>query len=364
MVILNISNLTNNQWAGTNINIPLFVKGISKYEKIANLNCNDINIDNLKGFDNCYTLKDIKKHDISFLPEPFNKPDLVIFQDTYVIHYPIIAKKLEKLGIPYTIIPRCSMTEKAQEKSKLKKQIFNKILFNRFVKKAKFIEFLTNNEYLESKKSFKFQDYIIIGNGYNTPDKYYKLKNRKEFKVVFIGRYALFHKGLDILFDAITLGRENFIKNKIKFIFYGPNFENGKDKLIKIIEENGLQDIVELNDSIFGKEKEKILLDSDIFIHTSRLEGHPTSVIEAISYGIPVLVTPGTNMVEDVKNNKLGYFCNLDKREIADIIIKAYGEKEKFKNISVREIEFAKNNYNWENIIIKNIETYKRKLKG
>lgn len=364
MVILNVSDLTNNQWAGININVPLFVKGISKYEEIANLNCNNMEINNLKDFKNYYTLKDIKRHNISFLVEPFNKPDLVIFQCVYNMHYPLIARRLERLNIPYTIIPRCSMTEKAQEKSKVKKKIFNKLLFNRFIKKAKFIEFLTNNEYLESKKSFEFQDHIVIGNGYNTPDKHYEMKNREEFRIVFVGRYALFHKGLDILFDAIALERKKFIENKIKFVFYGPNFENGKDKLLKIVEDNELQEIVELNDSIFGEEKEKVLLNADMFIHTSRLEGHPTSVIESISYGIPVLVTPGTNMLDDVKNNGLGYFCDLDKREIADTIIRAYEEKENFKVISDKEINFAKDNYNWDNIIRKNIETYKRKLKG
>lgn len=363
MVILNISNITNNQGAGTNINIPLFVKGIGKYEQIANLNCNDIDIDNLKGFDNKFTLKDIKKYDISYLPEPFNKPDLVVFQGIYIIYYPLIAKKLEKHGIPYIIIPRCSMTNMAQEKSKLKKKIFNVLLFNSFIKRAFFIEFLTKNEYIESKKSFKFNDYVIIGNGYNTPKVFYECKKRDEFKIVFIGRYALYHKGLDILLDAICYNKHKFIDNNIKFVLYGPNFEKGKDKLEQLVQEYKLEQIVELREAVFGEEKEKALLDADLFIHTSRFEGHPTSVIEAISYGIPVLVTPGTNMLEDVKNNKLGFFCNLDKKDISDTIMSAYKNRNKFKIISSSEKKFALENYDWSNIIKINIATYKHKLR-
>ena len=39
----------------------------------------------------------------------------------------------------------------------------------------------------------------------------------------------------------------------------------------------------------------------DLFIHTFRFEGHPIAVLEALSYGIPCLLTPGTNMAGEVE---------------------------------------------------------------
>ena len=48
--------------------------------------------------------------------------------------------------------------------------------------------------------------------------------------------------------------------------------------------------------AVFGKVKEKVLLDNDFFILTSRLEGHPMALIEALSYGLPCLVTQGSRL--------------------------------------------------------------------
>ncbi len=230
------------------------------------------------------------------------------------------------------------------------------------VKDAEFINFLTENEYQESKKVFDFKKHVIIGNGTDLPDKKYEVKKRDEFRFIFVGRYNIFHKGLDILLKSIKLGQSEFREKNIRFIFYGHDSSNGLKYLIEYVKENRLDDLIEINRPVFKEEKEKALLDGDVFIHTSRLEGHPTSVIEAISYGIPVIVTPGTNMVEDVRKNKLGYVCDLNEQSILNILNKAYEDKRNFESISNNEIIYAKNKFDW-NIIAKNIiEEYSKIL--
>ena len=107
-------------------------------------------------------------------------------------------------------------------------------------------------------------------------------------------------------------------------------------------------------------EKEKILLESDLFIHTSRLEGHPTSVIEAISYGVPVLVTPGTNISEDVEKNKLGFVAPLDANKIYEKIIEAYEKRKEFIEITQNEIEYSNSNFEWSAIVKKMIKEYEK----
>jgi glycosyltransferase involved in cell wall biosynthesis len=39
----------------------------------------------------------------------------------------------------------------------------------------------------------------------------------------------------------------------------------------------------------------------DLFIHTFRFKGHPIAVLEALSYGIPCLLTPGINIASGVE---------------------------------------------------------------
>lgn len=363
MVILSISKLNNLQVAGININIPKFVKYLNNKCESAYLDLGDIELNNLKDFKNYFKANELAEKKISLLPEPYNKPDIVVFQSFYNPEFIKISKELKKRNIPYTIVPRCSLTVQAQNKKAIKKHAGNIFGFNKFVKDAKFIHFLTENEYLESRKKFKFNNYVIIGNGTEIPFECYRSKNRDIFKVVYIGRYDIYHKGLDILLECVKKGQSFFRENNIEFDLYGRDSANGLKYINNFVKKEKLNDLVKINDPIFGTEKEKALLDSDVFIHTSRLEGHPTSVIEAISYGIPVVVTPGTNVSEDVKKSDLGFTCELNGESVFKGIQTAFEHKNDFEKITNNEREYAKKHFDWNEIADNIINRYSEALK-
>lgn len=358
MVILSISKLSGNESAGININIPKFVKYLNEYCDSGYLDCGNADLKKFNGYNNFFRFSNFKNFSIRSLPEPFCNPDFVVFQTLYVPEFIKIYKELTKLGIPYTIIPRCSMTKMAQKKKFLKKKLGNILYFNKFIKNAKFIHFLTYNEYKESKSCFDFKDKVIIGNGMETPNKKYFIKNRKYFNITFIGRVDIYHKGLDLLADAVNLDKSFFLNNNITINIYGPNVNGGIKYLNNKIQKNGLENIIYLHDSVFGDDKEKVLLDCDVFIQTSRLEGHPTGVIEAISYGIPVIVTPGTNVSDEVELNNLGFVAESDINSILNTIKTAYKNKDRYDLISKNCISYAKNNFDWEDICKKIINEY------
>lgn len=254
------------------------------------------------------------------------------------------------------------MTSAGLKSSYLKKKVGNLLFFNRLIRNAKAIQFLTKNEYEESKDNFAFNDYYFLGNGIELPKTTYSKKIREVFKIVFIGRYNVYHKGLDVLLKSINNSKKWFVENNVCLEMYGSDSDNGLQFLNKYIEENNLNEIIKINGPIFGKDKMKVLLDSDVFIHTSRLEGQPTSIIEAISYGIPVIVTPGTNMQDVVKEHRLGFICKMDCEDIFKSIKECYESKDTFEEITKRSIEYAKNEYDWEYIARKSIDEYRIKL--
>lgn len=206
---------------------------------------------------------------------------------------------------------------------------------------------MTEKEYEESKDNFTFKDYFILGNGFEQPKELYKPKKRTIFKVTYIGRYNIYHKGLDVLLNAVKKHADWFIKNNVTFELYGSDSDNGLEYLEKNIKDEKLARIVHINGPVFDLHKEKVLLDSDVFIHTSRLEGQPTAVIEAISYGIPVIVTPGTNIAEEVKKHKLGYTPKLDEDSIFNNIKQAFSNRCDLSSISKNEIRYANKAFDW-----------------
>lgn len=356
MIILHIAYLDDKKYSGPNINVPKNVLFGNKYAEVGLFNLCDselaIDIPDELNFN-------IKKYNsIMDLPKPFNKPDIVVFQGIYNYAFCAIAKELKKRSIPYIIVPRCSMTTAAIKSHVLKKKIANILFFNKFIRNAEKIQFLTQNEYEESKNNFKFKDYYVLGNGVELSTQKYKVKKRNDFKIVFVGRYNIYHKGLDVLLDAVSNNKEWFEKNKVSILLYGSDSDNGLSYLIKRITREKLGEIVKICGPVFGEKKKEALLGADIFIHTSRLEGQPTSVIEAISYGVPVIVTPGTNMADTVQKENLGYTTKLDVASIFKCIEKAFGEKGNYPAISKRATDYAKKNFDWDKIMKKAIYYY------
>ena len=86
----------------------------------------------------------------------------------------------------------------------------------------------------------------------------------------------------------------------MRISLYGPKSSSDYKKIILQIRTEELQHIIQCHDAVFGNEKEHVLIANDFFIQTSRSEGLPMGIIEAMSYGLPILVTEGTNMGKDV----------------------------------------------------------------
>lgn len=361
MIVLHIACLDERKSSGPNINVPKNVLHGRKYAQVALFNLKESDPPIKLPKNSYFSIRDYKS--VSELPNPFNRPDIVVFQGVYFVQYCQIAKWLKKNNIPYIIVPRCSMTTAAIKSHALKKKTANILFFNKFIKNAAKIQFLTQNEYNESKNNFIFKDHFILGNGIELPAQKYKVKNRNSFKIVFIGRYNVYHKGLDVLLDAVNNNKDWFVKNRASLLLYGSDSDNGLAYLEKRIVDDGLGNIVQICGPVFDDEKEKALLDSDVFIHTSRLEGQPTSVIEAISYGVPVIVTPGTNVADIVENEKLGYTTKLNPEAVFKCIQDSFADKDNFSEISKREKIYAGKNFVWDKIIEESIKEYTNEVK-
>ncbi len=103
------------------------------------------------------------------------------------------------------------------------------------------------------------------------------------------------------------------------------------------------------------KEKESVFEESNIMILTSRYEGFPITVLEALSYGNPCIVTNGTNVRKMIEANNIGWGTEYDK--ISETILKAI---EDYKNNPASYVkntrDFVKENYSWSEISKLSIE--------
>ncbi len=93
-------------------------------------------------------------------------------------------------------------------------------------------------------------------------------------------------------------------------------------------------------------ELSEFYLGADIFAFPSRSEGMPNAVLEAMVYGLPVVMTPCEGSEELIQGN--GYICSIDK--IKDRIVELCESEELRETMGVRGRERAEKQFSWKHV--------------
>lgn len=354
MVIVHIANIDTSIIGGVQIAVPNMIKAQSLYADVCLINTFGDIIDGVQ------TIQYKGNFNICEFPKPYNCPDIVIFHELYRFEYISIYKKLVKLGIPYVIIPHGCFSIKAQQKKRIKKIIANIIFFNNFIKKARFIQYLSSNEHKMS--AFKNCNYIVMGNGVSSPKEKKSSFSVKKIRFIYIGRLEIHIKGLDILLDAIKSSEELLRRFEVVFEIYGPDYDDSHQILIEMIRQLKIEDLVRVDKEKIGIEKKDILLSATCFIQTSRTEGLPLGPLEALSYGIPCIVTKGVGIGDIIESYGAGYQSENTIDGVSksiELFIHNIGNLKLMSQSATRLIE---DNYNIDLIAEKTVDTYKNIL--
>lgn len=349
MNILIISKLSGNLWAGPNNSIPEQVRSLSKIDNCLWYNLNSVKRDEwtIDGLD-CKNFDDYPSGRLLDLPAPFNRPDFAIVQEVYCYPFERILSDLIKEKIPYIIVPRSTLTEQAQANKRIKKIIGNIIWFNHMVNHAVAIQYLTEEEKKESEDRWHVKS-KVIPNGIDLLDIKRHYWDGKNIEAIYIGRVDVYQKGFDILLEAITKAKKELRDNAFHLSVFGPDRENAYSIINQIIKENGIEDIITLNPPVFKDEKEKILEQADVFVMASRFEGLPMGLLEAFSYGIPCVITRGTNLKDFVDSFEAGWTTENNAMDFSRALKLLCENKERINAKGEKAFELAKE-FSWESI--------------
>lgn len=151
-------------------------------------------------------------------------------------------------------------------------------------------------------------------------------KPHKNFTLLFMGLLVK-EKGIYDLIEILGENKDEY-ENKIELIIGG----NGNEKLLnEAIVSRNVESFVHYAGWVSGQRKDDLLNTADAYILPSYIEGVPISILEAMSYGLPIISTRVGGIPEIVSEGKNGLLFDAGDKKAMKECIDTMLENEDFR---------------------------------
>ena len=254
-------------------------------------------------------------------------PDIVHFHSVHIGPFIGISRYLLAKSIPYVITPNGGYARGRLERASFLVKIYLHFIEKSYIENARFVHAVSQND-IEGLRfaGIQPQKVVMAPNGLDLNIVPKKIENgllRKKYPMIqskrvfmFLGRLDPNHKGLDILLKGFAMARP---KNAV-LVLIGPDWRGSLHLLRSLSERLGIQEQVIFTGPVYGTEKWGFLNDADVFVHLSRWEGVPFSVLEAMAIGKPCLLSYAADPMEMIAKACAGRVVNLNAESVAEEI--------------------------------------------
>lgn len=240
--------------------------------------------------------------------------DVVYVNGTWT--YPMYAAGTwaHRRRVPYVVSPRGSFMAWSMTQRALKKRLYLALIERRLVNRAAVIVCTTNLE-REQLKRWGFEPDVVVapngldGRAYEHLPERGALRGalgiRSEASVsLFVGRLHPM-KRLDLVIDAFA--RVVATGADAHLVIVGPGGDGVRRALTSQVAEFGLGGRVHLMGLLTGRELLQAYSDADMLVLLSHRENFGMVVVEAMAAGLPVLLTEGVGLAQEVAEAGAGY---------------------------------------------------------
>lgn len=183
-----------------------------------------------------------------------------------------------------------------------------------------------------------------------------KIANLNSKLICFVGRIDIEHKGIDIL---LKIAKK--LPDSWKISIAGQGDKKSMAEFNRLIKKNNVESKIIFKGSLNGEALANHFAECSFYLMTSRWEGMPLVLIEAMSFGLPIISLEQSGANEVLQDGYYGAIVNKNnlndlEKKINEFIIsygirKEYGQKsiERVKDFSIDKI------YESWNVLIQNI---------
>ena len=154
--------------------------------------------------------------------------------------------------------------------------------------------------------------------------------------ILFLGRVEV-AKGVFTALDAFKMLSDKGYDLNLTVVGSGTALGGAK----KYVSDNDIKNVF-FTGALFGNDLKLKFVDSDIYILPTRHEGMPTSVLEAMAFGLPVITRPVGGLCDFFKNTKMGWMIEaLEASEYAAKIELLINDTELYNKIAFYNNHYA-----------------------
>ena len=337
----------------SSVSVLLFSQSISKNSEIVESGSKFLKyevIENIKNLKHIFYER-LQEHILKY------DPNIIHIHGLWLTTVHSAFKLAKKYNIPIVSQPHGMLMPAAMASKRLKKYIALFAYQKRDLKCANRIVVSSELEQLSLNRFGLGKSALVIPNGvvnkgvtshdYKLINFHKSLNQKKTRRVLFLSRINKI-KGLENLIRAWS---EVAVDGWILTIA-GPRDEKGRyiEEILNLIKEIGIENYVEYIGEVYGDAKDQLFKIADLFVLPSFSENFGLVVVEALSFGIPVITTKAAPW-EELEISKCGWWIDVGIKPLVSALrtAMALSDLERIQ-MGLNGTEYIKKFY-WINIV-------------
>ena len=280
----------------------------------------------------------------------------------------VAASTARRLQKPYLVSAHGMLERWALRNKSFKKRIYSALIERENLQGAACLHALTQAEAEDYRRFGLRRPIAVIPNGVSAPESasgepFFEAFPQTQGRrlLLFLGRLH-FKKGLDLLIPAWAALARRFPEAML--VLAGPDSENTQVAVQKQIAEYGIEDRVLFTGMLQGEMKWSALAASECFVLPSYSEGLSIATLEAMSLGLPVIVTDHCHLPE-VAAAGAGWEIPATRKNLQDalelVLSSSPGEN---RERGARGRALARERYSWQRVGMQMAELYRWTSEG
>lgn len=287
-----------------------------------------------------------------------NKDQIDIFSihSVFIPSNILFTKVIKKLGFKYVITPHGGYNANILKRKPLKKILFYHLFEKQLINRADGIVCVSSQELKDLSHLNSGNKPKIIHNSISNNEIVLN-NNVRSGTILYLGRFDIYHKGLDILFKIFSIIESMDPGFNLKLYGEGPDLE----KLQRLKKKLQLNHCTILP-PVFGEEKAKIISEASIYIQASRWEAFGVPIFESMLSLTPVAVSRQCYVSDLIRSNDFGLILDKDPKSAARQIIDYIDNNDHSRQASLKAKQFVQDKLNPSVISEETIRYYAKVL--